>query len=128
LFLLTIFAGLLLANTAFPGYLDQAEPNIATVAWLVRQGEPLYHSFDSADRYSLLYGPGTYLPYAAALWTEWTLSEESQKYVASLLRGPVALKHPYLPESMKIVTYNDAPPDVMKRLLGAWNQYVAKRH
>jgi iron(III) transport system substrate-binding protein len=67
-------------------------------------------------------------PYAAALWTEWTLSEESQKYVASLLRGPVALKHPYLPESMKIVTYNDAPPDVMKRLLGAWNQYVAKRH
>jgi ABC-type Fe3+ transport system substrate-binding protein len=67
-------------------------------------------------------------PYAAALWTEWALTEESQKYVASLLRGPVALKHPYLPEDVKIVTYNDAPPDVMKRLLGAWNQYVAKRH
>ncbi|HEY7301226.1 MAG TPA: extracellular solute-binding protein [Xanthobacteraceae bacterium] len=66
-------------------------------------------------------------PYAAALWTEWTLTEESQKYVASLLRGPVTLKHPFLPESMKIVTYNSEPPDVMTRLLGYWNKYVAKR-
>ena len=55
------------------------------------------------------------------------LSEESQKYVATLLRGPVALKHPYLPESMKIVTYNDAPADVSKRLLETWNKQVAKR-
>jgi len=66
-------------------------------------------------------------PHAAALWADWTLSEESQKYVASLLRGPVALKHPYLPDSAKIVTYNDAPPDVMKRLLATWSRYVAKR-
>ena len=67
-------------------------------------------------------------PYAAALWTDWTLTEESQKYVASsLLRGPVALKHPYLPDSMKIVTYNDAPADVSKRLLDTWNRHVAKR-
>jgi len=66
-------------------------------------------------------------PHAAALWAEWTLSEESQKYVATLLRGPVALKHPYLPDSMKIVTYNDAPADVSKRLLETWNKQVAKR-
>jgi iron(III) transport system substrate-binding protein len=66
-------------------------------------------------------------PYAAALWTDWALTEESQKYVASLLRGPIALRHPFLPESMKIVTYNDAPADVMQRLLGYWNKYVAKR-
>jgi len=66
-------------------------------------------------------------PYAAALWTDWTLTEESQKYVAGVLRGPVALKHPYLPDDMKIITYNDAPPEVMKRLLGTWNTYVAKR-
>jgi ABC-type Fe3+ transport system substrate-binding protein len=54
-------------------------------------------------------------PYAAALWTDWTLTEESQK-------------HPYLPDSVKIVAYNDAPPDVGKRLLDTWNKYVAKRH
>jgi ABC-type Fe3+ transport system substrate-binding protein len=69
----------------------------------------------------------TVRPHAAALWTDWTLTEESQKYVGSLLRGPIALKHPYLPDSAKIVTYNDAPPDVSKRLLATWNRYVAKR-
>jgi iron(III) transport system substrate-binding protein len=67
-------------------------------------------------------------PHAAALWTEWTLTEESQKYVAMLLRGPIALKHPYLPDDAKIVTYTDAPADVSKRLLDTWNRYVAKRH
>jgi ABC-type Fe3+ transport system substrate-binding protein len=67
-------------------------------------------------------------PHAAALWAEWTLTEESQKYVATLLRGPIALKHPYLPDDAKIVTYTDAPADVSKRLLETWNRYVAKRH
>src|SRR5262249_27930029 len=66
-------------------------------------------------------------PYAAALWTDWTLTEESQKYVASELRGPITLKHPVIPESMKIITFNDAPADVSKRLLGYWTKYVAKR-
>jgi len=70
----------------------------------------------------------TLRPHAAALWTEWTLTEESQKYVATLLRGPIALKHPYLPDDAKIVTYTDAPADVSKRLLDTWNRYVAKRH
>lgn len=66
--LLAAFAAMLLANTAFPGYLDHAESNIASVAWLTRQGAPIYHSFEAADRYSLLYGPGAFLPFAAALW------------------------------------------------------------
>jgi len=67
-------------------------------------------------------------PYAAALWADWTLTPESQSYVAGVLRGPVALKHPFLPDTMKIVTYVDAPADVMQRLLGYWNTYVAKRY
>ncbi|HEY4406928.1 MAG TPA: extracellular solute-binding protein [Xanthobacteraceae bacterium] len=67
-------------------------------------------------------------PYAAALWADWSLTPESQGYVARLLRGPVALKHPFFPDSMKIVTYVDAPPDVMERLMGYWNKYVARRH
>jgi iron(III) transport system substrate-binding protein len=66
-------------------------------------------------------------PYAAALWADWSLTQESQAYVARVLRGPVGLKHPFLPESMKIVTYVDAPPDVMERLMGYWSKYVSKR-
>jgi ABC-type Fe3+ transport system substrate-binding protein len=67
-------------------------------------------------------------PYAAALWTDWTLTEESQKYVAGEYRGPITIKHPVIPESMKIITYIDAPADVMKRLNAAWSKYVAKRN
>ncbi|HEY6257859.1 MAG TPA: extracellular solute-binding protein [Xanthobacteraceae bacterium] len=67
-------------------------------------------------------------PYAAALWADWSLTQESQAYVAHLLRGPVALKHPFFPDSMKLVTYVDAPAGVMDRLMGYWNTYVAKRH
>jgi hypothetical protein len=66
--ILGVLLALLLINIAYPGYLDHAEPSIASVSWLVLNGAPLYHSFDSAARYSLLYGPGTYLPYVAALW------------------------------------------------------------
>jgi iron(III) transport system substrate-binding protein len=59
-------------------------------------------------------------PYAAALYSDWLLSEESQAYLAKVLRGPVALAHPYLPADVKLVDNVDPPRDVMERLLGYW--------
>jgi len=44
-------------------------------------------------------------PHAAALFNDWTLSEESQKYVAGEFRGPLVGKHPYLPDDIKVVTF-----------------------
>jgi iron(III) transport system substrate-binding protein len=66
-------------------------------------------------------------PYAAALFADWTLSAESQAYLAEWLRGPVALKHPYLPDDVKLIDNIDPPQDVMDRLLGYWNRHVEKR-
>jgi iron(III) transport system substrate-binding protein len=63
-------------------------------------------------------------PYAAALFADWTLSGESQSYLAKELRGPVALKHPFLPDNVKLVDNIDPPRDVMDRLLGYWYRYV----
>jgi iron(III) transport system substrate-binding protein len=63
-------------------------------------------------------------PYAAALYSDWLLSEESQAYLAKVLRGPVALKHPYLPDDVKLIDNIDPPRDVMQRLLGYWYRYV----
>jgi iron(III) transport system substrate-binding protein len=63
-------------------------------------------------------------PYAAALFADWTLSAESQSYLAKELRGPVALRHPFLPESVELVDNIDPPQDVMDRLLGYWYRYV----
>lgn len=45
----------------------QYEPEGASLiaAWLYAHGQPLYHSADSVQRYSLLYGPLMYLPFSA---------------------------------------------------------------
>ena len=66
-------------------------------------------------------------PYAAALFADWTLSAESQAYLAAWLRGPVALPHPYLPDNVKLIDNVDPPKDVMDRLLAAWFRSVEKR-
>jgi len=65
-------------------------------------------------------------PYASALLSDWALSEESQVYTATRLRGPVGVKHPYLPEDTKIITYGDVPADVVDRLQGYWAKYVSR--
>ena len=45
-------------------------------------------------------------PYASALFVDWTLSPDSQNLINSILRGPLTIKHPYLPDNVKLVTYN----------------------
>jgi iron(III) transport system substrate-binding protein len=66
-------------------------------------------------------------PYAAALFAEWLMSPKSQKFLASDLRGPVALKHPFLPDDATIVTTVNPPPDEMKRLIGDWHKYMDRK-
>jgi ABC-type Fe3+ transport system substrate-binding protein len=66
-------------------------------------------------------------PYASALYTDWTLSGESQKYIAGALRGPLVGKHPYLPDDIKLVTYGYVSDDIVNRLHEYWNQYIGKK-
>jgi iron(III) transport system substrate-binding protein len=66
-------------------------------------------------------------PYAAALFADWTLTPESQKYLADWLRGPVALKHPYLPDDVTLIDNIEPPADMMERLMGYWQRYVEKK-
>ena len=66
-------------------------------------------------------------PFAAALFADWTLSPASQHYLAAHLRGPVALKHPYLPDDVKLIDNVDPPREVMERLLSHWRRYVEKK-
>lgn len=65
-------------------------------------------------------------PYAAALFVDWTLSQASQDYVASLLRGPLTEKHPFLPEDTKLVEFNVVPQSVVDKLQGYWTKYIGK--
>jgi iron(III) transport system substrate-binding protein len=65
-------------------------------------------------------------PYSAALLTDWSLSDEAQNLVSAVLRGPITIKHPYLPDNVKVITYNIVSEDVTNRLHEAWNQYIGR--
>jgi hypothetical protein len=64
---LAIYLITLVGSTTYVGYLGHIEPNIASVSFILLKGAPLYHAVESTQRYSLLYGPMSYLPYALAL-------------------------------------------------------------
>jgi ABC-type Fe3+ transport system substrate-binding protein len=66
-------------------------------------------------------------PHAAALFADWTLSEESQKYVADEFRGPLIGKHPYLPDNINVVTFGYVSDEIVDRLHNYWNQYIGKK-
>ena len=66
-------------------------------------------------------------PAASALFADWLMTPESQEYIASELRGPIALKHPFLPDTVKLVQVNDVKPDEMNRLFGYWKKYIEKK-
>ncbi|MGE5215459.1 MAG: ABC transporter substrate-binding protein [Chloroflexota bacterium] len=66
-------------------------------------------------------------PYTSALFSDWTLSDESQKYVADEFRGPLVGKHPYLPDNVNVVTFGYVGDDVVERLHGYWNKYIGKK-
>jgi hypothetical protein len=57
----------LISCTIYRGYLDHAEVNIAGVSAAFSHGAPLYHDLASPQRYSLVYGPVTYLSFNLAL-------------------------------------------------------------
>jgi iron(III) transport system substrate-binding protein len=63
-------------------------------------------------------------PHAAALYVDWTLSKESQEFIASRLRGPVSIKHPYLPDDITLVEAADPPKEIADRLMSAWLRLV----
>ncbi len=67
-------------------------------------------------------------PFAAALFADWMLTEEAQSYLARRLRGPVTLKHPYLPDDAQlVVTPLSLPDGVSARLIEAWKRDVEKK-
>jgi hypothetical protein len=67
-------------------------------------------------------------PYASALFSDWTLSDESQKYIADEFRGPLIGEHPYLPDDIKVVTFGYVSDEIVDRLHNYWNQHIGKKN
>ncbi len=74
----------------------------------------------------MIINKNTLNPYASALFVDWTLSADSQNMINEILRGPLTIKHPYLPDNVKLVTYNIVSDDITKRLHDAWGQYIGR--
>lgn len=53
--------GLFVVNGVFPFFRIYTECQTASTAYLLLKGYPLFHSVDFPERYSVLYGPNTYL-------------------------------------------------------------------
>jgi iron(III) transport system substrate-binding protein len=76
---------------------------------------------------AMIINKNTQNPHAAALFSDWTLSEESQKYVAEEFRGPLVGKHPYLPDNIKVVTFGYLSEEIVDRLHSYWKQHIGKK-
>jgi iron(III) transport system substrate-binding protein len=75
---------------------------------------------------AIVINKNTRAPHAAALLADWALSEESQSFLAKSFRGPLASKHPYLPDDAQVVTYGLTGKDIVEKVLAYWDQYVGK--
>lgn len=75
---------------------------------------------------AMVINKNTQNPHAAALLADWALSDEGQKLTSDVLRGPLTIKHPYLPDNIKLVPYNIVSEDITNRLHEAWNQYIGR--
>ncbi len=65
-------------------------------------------------------------PYAAALFMDWLISEESQRYTRDEYRGSVTLDHPYMPADAKTVFVPVVDRELISRLLAHWDKLVTR--
>jgi iron(III) transport system substrate-binding protein len=65
-------------------------------------------------------------PYTAALMTDWSLTQESQEYTAKNFRGPLAIKHPYLPDDAQLIAAPLPDKAEVDKVLGYWKKYIGK--
>jgi iron(III) transport system substrate-binding protein len=63
-------------------------------------------------------------PYTAALYTDWVLSVPPQQFLSNVLRGPVILKHPFLPDDVKLVVFDRVDKATLNQLYAAWDKYI----
>jgi iron(III) transport system substrate-binding protein len=91
--------------------------------------QPIYEAPILAAAGGALINRNTPHPHAAALYADWVVTQEDQKFLVASFRGPVAAKHPFLPEDVKLVTLRVLDTKTTDRLVEFWNKHIgAKRN
>ena len=86
--------------------------------------QPVYEAPILAAAGGALINRNTPHPHAAALYVDWVVSEEAQNFLVANFRGPVAAKHPFLPEGVKLVSLRVLDTKITDRLVEYWNQHI----
>ena len=92
--ILAVYLAIVVWYLFLPGFAGELEPMITSVSWLVQQGEPLYHDFESAERYSVLYGPMGFL--TDGLFMKWLGPSIFSAKLAGVLAAVLGLLFLYL--------------------------------
>lgn len=66
-------------------------------------------------------------PYAAALFTDWLLSDASQGVIAEKFRGTMIDKHPFFPPEAEVVVFGLIDEALQERLRSYWLKHVGDR-
>lgn len=66
-------------------------------------------------------------PHAAALLADWSLTDESQDYMAANFRSPLTRKHPFMPDNAQLMMYGMESPEIVDRIMNYWKEYVGKK-
>lgn len=66
-------------------------------------------------------------PNGVALFADFLLSDESQKFIHNEFRGVMTLPHPFFPENVQLVAVGLLEKPVRDRLRGYWDEYIGKR-
>jgi iron(III) transport system substrate-binding protein len=65
-------------------------------------------------------------PHASALYTDWLLSKESQEFIAANYRGPLTVKHPFIPDDANLFRYGAVSSETMDKVLDIWRKHIGQ--
>jgi iron(III) transport system substrate-binding protein len=66
-------------------------------------------------------------PAGVALFADYLLDDETQKFIHSEFRGVMTLPHPFFPDNVQLVSVGLLDKPVRDRLRGYWDEYVGKK-
>ena len=85
---------------------------------------PVYSTPLMANGNGCLINRNTPHPHTSALFCDWTMDDEPQKYLVKNYRGTVTQPHAFLPTDAELVTILPAPADAGKPLFDLWNKHI----
>jgi ABC-type Fe3+ transport system substrate-binding protein len=80
-----------------------------------------------ADAFGVIISKNAVHPYAAALYADFELTDVNQNFLYDRMRGPIGVKHPFMPDDAQIVTFGPIDQAIVMRLRTYWTENVLKK-